>query len=566
MPTRQVISRVGAASPAAHAKQICRRALYALGMTSDHNLVLTGFMGTGKTTVGQELAAKLGMEFVDTDELIESRYGPIAAIFAEQGEGRFRELEAQVAKDLGARQGLVIATGGRMILDPINFKELSRNGRIFCLVATPEEVHDRILSDESRPDRPLLQVDDPEQRIVELMAQRNSDYQRLPQLTTGHGGPRVIAEEVAELWHGQSRYDISNPSGGYAYTVGVGILPFVRQLASITGPLVVITDQAVADLYKASLGDVDLAVVLPSGRSSKTMESVQAVYRELFAAGVDKSATVVSLGTSIIGDIAAFVSATYLRGLDLVHCPTDLIAMVDTSVGGKVGLDVAQGRNLIGLYKQPIAVLADVGTLQTLPRRDFASGLAEVVKHSLVASSPLLERIEKASWSDTERLLPGKLMELQSLVAQAIQVKIDIIQEDPFEERGRRTVLNLGHTFAYGIEYASNGDINHGEAVAMGLVAATRLSQMLGHADADLADRVEMVVEHIGLEPVLPPSIEVDAITEGMLHDKKKRGSQPRFVLLKGIGDPFVTDEVTPAEITAVLGGMRSRRAAGSLG
>jgi shikimate kinase / 3-dehydroquinate synthase len=542
------------------------RILYLVVMTPDHNLVLAGFMGTGKTTVGQELATRLGMEFVDTDETIESQHGPIATIFAEHGEARFRELETELARELGKRKGLVIATGGRMILDPVNFKELSRNGRIFCLVATPDEIHHRIVNDEVRRDRPLLQVDDPRQRIIELMTERDREYQRFPQLTTDHGGPSVIADEVAALWQGHSSYDISTPEGGYEFTVGVGILPFVRQLASIVGPVVVITDEAVADLYEASLGGVDMTVVLPSGRPSKTIESVQAVYRQLFAAGVDKSATVVSLGTSIIGDVAGFAAATYLRGVDLVHCPTNLIAMVDTSVGGKVGLDVPQGRNLIGLYKQPKAVVADVGTLQTLPRRDFISGLAEVIKHGLVASSSLLERIEKTSWSDTEQLLPGMLNDLQSLVAQAIQVKIAIVQDDPHEERERRTVLNLGHTFAYGIEHASHGEINHGEAVAMGLVAATRLSHLLGHAEAELADRVEMIVEHVGLEPVLPPSIEIGAIVKGMHHDKKKRGSRPRFVLLRDIGDPFVTDEVTRSELLTVLEGMKTRRAVGLAG
>jgi 3-dehydroquinate synthase len=337
-------------------------------------------------------------------------------------------------------------------------------------------------------------------------------------------------------------------------------------LASIDGPVVVITDEEVADLYGSSVGAADMTVVLPSGRPSKTMESVEMVYQELFMAGVDKSATVVSLGTSIIGDIAGFVAATYLRGLDLVHCPTNLIAMVDTSVGGKVGLDVPQGRNLIGLFKQPKAVVADVGTLQTLPRRDFASGLAEVIKHGLVASSRLLERIEETHWSDTKQLLPGMLTDMQSLVAQAIQVKIAIVQEDPTEERGRRTVLNLGHTFGYGIEHASHGNINHGEAVAMGLVAASRLSHRLGYAQAGLADRVEQVVGHVGLEPLIPASINVDAILAGMHHDKKKRGSRLRFVLLTSVGDPFVTDEVTRSDVKAVLDGMQMPRSPGLAG
>jgi 3-dehydroquinate synthase len=526
-------------------------------MHPEHNLVLTGFMGTGKTTVGHALALKLGMEFVDTDELIEARHGPIARIFAERSEAEFRAIERDVARELGDRTGLVIATGGRMILDPENFQSLSKNGRIFCLVATPDEIHHRVINDETRRDRPLLQVEDPHQRIIELMFERQHDYERFPQLVTDHAGPNVIADEVAQLWSGHSTYDISSPAGGYPYTVGAGILPFIRQLASIQGPMVVITDEIIRDLYAPSLGEVDLTIALPAGRSQKTLDAVASVYQQLFEAGVDKTATVISLGTSIIGDIAGFAAATYLRGVDLVHCPTNLIAMVDTSVGGKVGLDVPQGRNLLGLYKQPKAVLADVGTLQTLPPTEFASGLAEVVKHGLVASSSLLGRIESTSWTTTGNLLPGMLADLQSLVAQAIQIKIAIVQADPFEEKGQRTFLNLGHTFGYGIEYASNGEINHGEAVAMGLVAATRLSHRKGHASADLVDRVEALVGHIGLNAKVPASIEAADILEGMRHDKKRRHSRLRFVLLKDVGEPFVSDDVEDSEILELLEGMR---------
>ncbi len=527
-------------------------------MHPEHNLVLTGFMGTGKTTVGHELAHKLGMEFVDTDELIETRHGPISRIFAERGEGEFRAIEREIARELGAKTGLVIATGGRMILDPENFKALSTNGRIFCLVATPEEIHYRIVHDEARRDRPLLQVEDPQERIVELMFERQDDYGRFPQLVTDHAGPSVIADEVAQLWSSHSTYDISGPSGGYPYTVGAGILPFVRQLASIHGPIVVITDEVIRDLYVPSLGEVDLTITLPAGRSQKTLDAVATVYQHLFEADVDKAATAVSLGTSIIGDIAGFAAATYLRGLDLVHCPTNLIAMVDTSVGGKVGLDVPQGRNLIGLYKQPKAVLADVGTLQTLPRRDFVSGLAEVVKHGLIASGSLLDRIESTSWTRTGSLLPGMLADLQSLVAQAIQVKIAIVQDDPFEEKGQRTVLNLGHTFGYGIEYASDGAINHGEAVAMGLVAAARLSHRKGLAGADLVERVEAIVGHIGLSAKIPASIQPHTVLEGMRHDKKRRRSRLRFVLLRDVGEPIITDDVDDTEVLDLLESMRA--------
>jgi 3-dehydroquinate synthase len=530
-------------------------------MRPDHNLVLTGFMGTGKTTVGQQLADLLQMRFVDTDELVESRHGPISEIFARQGETAFRDIERALARELAEQSGLVIATGGRMMLDPQNFRELSRNGRVFCLVATPEEIHHRVLNDETRRERPLLRVEDPRQRIIELMTEREPAYVRFPQVTTDRAGPGAIAHEVAKLWAGQSTYDVSAPSGGYPYTVGAGILPFTRQLASVNGPVVVITDEILREHYAESLGDIDLLVTLPGSGLQKTFETVGTVYKHLLDAEIDRSATVVSLGSSIIGDIAGFAAATYHRGLDLVHCPTSLIAMVDTSVGGKVGLDTPHGRNLIGLYKQPTAVVADVGTLQTLSARDFTSGLAEVVKHGLIASSSLLSRIEQTSWEDTMALLPRALADLQSLVAQAIQIKITIVQDDPFEEKGQRTVLNLGHTFGYGIESASDGAINHGEAVAVGLVAAARLSSSLGHAGSDLPDRVEALIHHVGLRTSLPDTIAPIDILRGMKRDKKRRQSQLRFVLLRDIGDPFVLDGVADESVLRVLDGMRDMAA-----
>ncbi len=169
-------------------------------MDSRPNLVLTGFMGTGKTTVGRVLAERLGMDFVDTDELIESRHGPIAGIFADQGEAGFRSIERGVARELGERSGLVIATGGRMVLEPENRDALSENGRIFCLVATPDQIYDRVVNDESRRDRPLLQVDDPRQRIDELLAERRAEYAQFRQVTTGHASPEEIADEIVEMW------------------------------------------------------------------------------------------------------------------------------------------------------------------------------------------------------------------------------------------------------------------------------------------------------------------------------------------------------------------------------
>jgi shikimate kinase / 3-dehydroquinate synthase len=522
--------------------------------SDSRNIVLTGFMGTGKTTVGRLLAERLGYEFVDTDQLIEKRHGKIAEIFRTRGEDAFRRIERELAAELADRDRLVISTGGRLMLDPRNVTNLTRKGRVFCLVATPDEILDRVTSDLSSAERPLLSVPDPRERIVELLAERGPDYRRFAQLTTDAVSPDAVAADLASLATSHpDRFAIDSPSGGYEFLVGVAVLPFVRQLAHVEGPMVVVTNSEVGDLYLGSCGDVDLAVTLPSesGRQ-KNLAAVQHVYDALLDANLDRSATIVSLGDSIVGDVAAFAAATYLRGLDLVHCPTDLIAMIDTSIGGKVGLDVPQGKNLIGLFKQPRAVVADVATLQTLSRRQFAAGMAEVVKHALLAGSSLLAQLERGEWHAAMHEERDALGRLQLLAAQAIQVKIAIVQDDPFEE-ARRAVLNLGHTFAYAFEQVGGDALMHGEAVGIGLVAAARLSEQIGLATADLADRVQSLVRRVGLATTLPFETRAAALIEAMYRDKKRRAGKLRFVLLRDIADPIVTDDVPMTALQAVL-------------
>jgi 3-dehydroquinate synthetase len=322
--------------------------------------------------------------------------------------------------------------------------------------------------------------------------------------------------------------------------------------------MVVVTDEPVGELYLPSLGTVDLEVVLPAalGPGRKSLRAVEHVYDTLLDHGIDRTATIVSLGTSVVGDIAGFVAATYLRGVDLVHCPTNLIAMVDTSIGGKVGLDRPHGRNLIGLYKQPRAVVADVATLQTLPARERAAGMAEVVKHGLIAGSDLLAQIEAEEWTAVDNALPGTLGRLQALVAQAIQVKIAIVEEDPFES-GRRAQLHLGHTFAYAIEHATGGTVNHGEAVGLGLIAAARLSEATGLAEPGLglglAEHVARLVAHVGLPTHLPDPIPPDVLLAAMRHDKKRVAGRQTFVLLRAPGHACLTTDVPPALIPPVL-------------
>jgi 3-dehydroquinate synthase len=510
-------------------------------------------MGTGKTTVGRLMAKQLGFEFIDTDQWIEKQIGcTIAEYFRTEGEAAFRQREAELALALSNRQGLVISTGGRMMLDPGNAAALSKTGRVFCLVATPEEILQRVANDAN--ERPLLQVPNPLENIVELLQEREKGYRRFSQFKTSEKQPLTIASELAEFVQGERdlRLEISAPTLAYEFIVGSGILPFVSSLAKIGGPVAIITDETVAPLYAHSCGVIDTVIAVPAGRRHKTLATAQSICEQLIAAGFDRSGTIVALGGTVISELAGFIAATYMRGVDLVQCPTSLLAMVDTSIGGKAGVDLPQGKNLIGAFKQPKTVIADVATLQSLSPRAFASGMAEVIKHSLIADSDLLQKIEAGNWVQTAGELQVQASELQALVAQAIQVKINIIQEDPYDQ-GRRRVLNFGHTFANAIERLSQHRIRHGEAVAMGMVAATQLSTQLGFCGAGLSARVEAVLRAAGLPTRIPAGLKPAPLIQAMASDKKKKDGQLRFVLIRAIGDVFVTDQVDEQALQQAL-------------
>jgi len=268
-------------------------------------------------------------------------------------------------------------------------------------------------------------------------------------------------------------------------------------------------------------------------------------------AGLDRQGTILALGGGVVGDVAGFVAATYLRGIEVVQCPTSLLAMVDASVGGKTGVDLPQGKNLIGAFKQPIGVFADLSTLITLPVEEFAAGMGEVIKAGLIANPALFEQLEIGA-----RLLPPHDEEsasaLATVVIDAIQVKRDVVEEDPYE-KGRRAILNLGHTFAHAIEQVSGYAVRHGEAVGMGLAAAAQLSASLGYCAGDLQTRIEAALEKASLPTRLPANLAAPALYKAMGSDKKKASGSLHFVLLRDVGDLFVSGDVPQTVVIETL-------------
>lgn len=331
-------------------------------------------------------------------------------------------------------------------------------------------------------------------------------------------------------------------SGAYGFVAGSGLdLGEVVSEAVPPGTSAVLTDSAVGPLYAATVKDslersgwrVETVIEVPAGEGSKDLETYAGVVRRLARAGLGRDGTLFALGGGVIGDLGGFVAATYLRGIDFVGLPTSLLAMVDSSVGGKVGVDLPEGKNLVGNFVRPRRVVADLGWLETLPEREISQGLAEVLKMGLLAGGEFLGDLEllgQARRGDPEAL--------QTLILDSVRFKAAVVADDE-HEGGRRAILNYGHTVGHGLEAAAGYDLPHGEAVAAGMLAAARLSEE--EFGPDLEGLHRELISTAGL-PARVPAVEVDAVLSAMGRDKKRRsGDKPteyRFVLLRGPGDP----------------------------
>jgi shikimate kinase/3-dehydroquinate synthase len=531
---------------------------------NDRNLVLTGFMGVGKSAVGRRAAARLGREFVDTDELIEARAGcTIPEIFAREGEAHFRALEAEVCRELSRSQGLVIATGGWTLGFPQNRASIEAGGLVVCLTADVPTLIRRL--DRTEAYRPMLQggdgrqaSSDRESRIKALLAARKSAYQSFPlQVNTACWSVEEAADRILALWEAFAASNppfalpVAAPGGDYTILIGEGLLDRLGPLLAAldrwmaialvsddtVGPLH--ADQATASLERG-LGKTPVArCIMPAGEAHKTLATVETLYNQFLAAGLDRRSLVVALGGGVVGDVAGFAAATYMRGLPLVQVPTTLLSMVDSSVGGKTGVDLPAGKNLVGAFKQPALVAIDPALLASLPAADFRAGLGEVVKAAVIGDPLLFKRLETGQ------------LDLAWLIRQAVAVKVAVVEEDPFEQ-GRRAVLNLGHTFGHAFEVLSDYQLRHGEAIAIGTIVAARLAVELGRCPADVAQRIVALLAHLGL-PTAVPGYDPEAVWTAMTADKKKQGSRLRFVLPLDIGRVEVFDDVPREAVLAAL-------------
>ena len=512
------------------------------------NLTITGFMGTGKTTVGRILADRMGRRLVDMDERIEAEFGkPIAEIFADDGEELFRQAEARLCQTLAKETGLVIATGGGTLVSDDNRQTLEASGPVVCLTAGADTVLERV---ETFEDRPLLPGDREEKRrnIERLLLNRREAYGRIPlRVPTDGVEPETVAERVLDTLAGNSeiaemtRITVPTPEGHYHICIGEGILVQAGRLLSnravAKGKAAIVSNADIAehyaDIVSGSLKDEGYTPVLclvPEGEEHKTLATVRSLYDQFVAAELDRKSPIIGLGGGVIGDMAGFAAATYLRGAPFVQIPTSLLSMVDASVGGKTAVDLPQGKNLVGAFKQPVVVIIDPDVLSGLPAAEFRSGLAEIVKHGILGDPDLFRQLEGQG--------PANLTQM---IADAVRVKVDVVIEDPFE-KGRRATLNLGHTFGHAIEQVSGYSLRHGEAVAVGTVAAARMAVALDRCDALTASRIENCLARLEL-PTSASGLDLNEVYAMMFKDKKRSGRMLRFIIPQAVGDVVIIDD-----------------------
>jgi 3-dehydroquinate synthase len=556
------------------------------------NIILTGFSYTGKTQVGLEVARKLGWRFVDTDEeIIQNAGKPISEIFAYDGEDRFRQLEREILEGLCQEKDIVISTGGGAFIASANRELMLASGVVICLEARPDTVYHRLLKDaEENPDqvvRPLLNSPDPLKRIMELKRFRQPYYAVSD--WTVHTDNLTVEEAAEEVIHGwryigskiSDRTPLSDVTSAresespycehpgatcvvktatecYPIFVGWGILDQLGERmrsARLQGKAHIVSDDAVFPLHGEKVksllteaGFIADSFVVPSGENSKSFETAVGIYDWLVEQRAERGDNIVALGGGVIGDLAGFVASTFLRGVPLVQMPTSLIGMVDSAIGGKVGVNHPQGKNLIGAFYQPQLVLADIQTLTTLPRRELVSGWAEVIKHALIRDPRLFELLEARS----QELLDLEEEVTAEALACSAAIKAAIVSEDE-KEKGIRTILNYGHTIAHGLEAATNyGRFLHGEAVAIGMTGAAEISQRLGLLDQAVMERQREIIGKFDL-PATCTDVNLDSVLRAMELDKKVKGAKIRWVLLSGIGQTVIRDNVPPEVIESVI-------------
>ncbi len=478
-------------------------------------LVFVGFMGAGKTSAARTVAAELGAEALDSDRELEREVGePLEQYFDREGESMFRLREEEVVlRLLGRDDARVIALGGGS-LGSERVREALGHHTVIHLEVDPEDAWRRA----SGKGRPLARD---RGRFDQLHEDRLAVYETAAQVTLPPAGRTAVRHAVPALQalarapRGTRLVWAATESGNYPVFFGRGLLD-ATFFWPTDGRRFAITDENVAELHGVP---ADHRVTVPAGEQHKTLATAEFALRELARADMEGGDIVVGVGGGVVGDLAGFCAAVYQRGARHVQVPTTLVAQVDSAYGGKTGVDLPEGKNYVGAYHQPSAVICDPGALETLPAEEAAAGYAEVVKTALIAGGPLWSRVRAGE-------APG-----DEVVLGCLRTKLAVVAEDE-RDSGRRQVLNLGHTVGHALEAATGySTLRHGEAVGLGLLCSLRLS-----GKSALRDEVAGLLEARGL-PLTVTGVDADEVIAASERDKKREGGAVPFVLVEAPGE-----------------------------
>lgn len=534
-------------------------------------IVLTGIMGSGKTTIGSRLAEKLGFYFIDSDHEIEDRkQKSVAEIFKLDGEANFRKMERDIVKEIINRdENVVLSLGGGAFMDK-EIRDLIKNKAIsIWLYADLETLLHRV---SGKNIRPLLNNVDRRMTLSKLIDERYPIYKTadIHLDTSGEGQEKIInilTKKITDFMNYQQlkkeiiKVELKEKS--YPIVVGSGIITelsgYIKNIGSYN-KVIIITDQNVAKLHLGKLASVleslpvvTKTVIIEPGEKSKSFTNLQNVIEQILENGVDRNSLIIALGGGVVGDLAGFVASILLRGIDFIGVPTTLLAAVDSSVGGKTAINSKFGKNLIGSFYQPKLVFCDLNFLETLPKRDFISGYAEVVKYGLIKDKNFFLYLDK----NIEKIKNRDLEVLQRIIVKSCQIKAEVVGEDE-RENNLRAILNFGHTFGhiFEIETGYSDQLFHGEAVAVGMVLAVRMSIDLKFCNEKILPMVVNHLQKIGLA-VSPKDIKkswnIDKLLEYLYKDKKVNNRQLTFILLKDIGEAVIEKNVDEKYFLAVV-------------
>ena len=552
-----------------------------------HNIFLLGLSGSGKSTVGRLLAQRLSQPFFDIDTLIEKECGErIPAIFAQHGEDYFRSCESRILTHVArTADTAIIATGGGIVTRPENRSLMHERGVCIYLLVDPTTALERLNAQQSQtlrngeaPEiRPLLAGPDPLAALQNLLAARCEWYQDAHFTCSTQGrSAECVAQEILAMLISSGEIGGVPPcvrhiqvGEGYDAIVdwgGLGRLGHYLKRLNLPPRVFLITDSNVQHLYASMVigtlsffGFDPYLYTIPAGEVSKSQSQLSAIYDWLIEHHAERREAIIALGGGMVGDLAGYAAATYLRGVPLVQVPTSLLAQVDAAIGGKTGINHVRGKNLIGTFYHPRLVLADPATLLTLPVRERTEGWAEVVKYGIILDTKLFALLE--AYADTLRdfsASPATL--LCDIVARCIALKASVIEEDE-REQAQRAILNYGHTIAHALENSAGyGVLLHGEAVALGMVVAATIAQRAGMFNKAGVTRQNKLLQALGLPIAYAGPVQAQAILAAIQLDKKVANKQVRWVMPQRIGKVVVTPipgDVVQSVITEFFAGKR---------